>query len=251
MFEIHGFFQQEDLYYLERLKRHLTSYTVRGEYQPEQEDQAFIPIAGNIPSAPWHLFDLIRAFDRFQDNIALLRSTPGSKILVLPPFPEVVRFYEPFCEKIILSFYVKRRYWKANNPHLSIPELKQVLLDFSQLKHKILIELTGSCLDFDLRSGEEKTISTNKAVLTSAERGSNIFLDRTTGCPYFTYRDKQDASHIVWLENTQSLSEKHNLIKAANFRGICWDSPFLACDGNWEALSAIFKKKDFTIENAV
>ena len=80
----------------------------------------------------------------------------------------------------------------------------------------------------------------NIAQFKAAVNCSTVFFDENMGASYFTYNSENP--HLVWVEDTRAIAYKHNLIKSAGFKGIYWENPYCLLEGNWEALTAIYKK---------
>lgn len=216
MFTIHGFFKSPPS---ERLLKCVTVFSVFGgrkSLDPKQYD-------GEI-------FDFSKNYKNFKENILLLNSFTQKGVIV-PPAVKIAEFYGTFCDFLIVRFPILA----PLTPYTPLPFFEKVLSDFLPLKHKTLIELSGECLDFDMYSSSFESLSYNQATLKCALMSSKVFFDEATYLSYFTYL-KEETPHIVFLEDTLSLSKKHNLIKEKGFLGIAWKDTEIMADGNWESL---------------
>lgn len=167
-----------------------------------------------------------------------------SSIPQLPPLFQRYQNVITQCERVILSFQYMRYH---NLPIISYDFLKSALEAFLPVKEKVLVEFSAACPDWNILSGNCQILSNNQAVLKCNVQNAVPFFDEMRKTTYFTYLDTRRLPHIVWIEDTKSLSYKHNLIKKMGFAGICWADPVLASEGNWEALSVIYKQKDSVI----
>ncbi|MBQ2967586.1 MAG: hypothetical protein IJE10_05660 [Clostridia bacterium] len=157
--------------------------------------------------------------------------------LVPPCFSSWASYIEK-TDKIIVTF---RHFRYQNAPYVTLQQLQAVLKDFDSVKEKTLIELSPMAEDFNLDKGFSIPMNGNQAVLKASLKGAPIFYDPLTACAYFTY--KADETHLVWLENTRSIAEKHNLIKKNGFSGIYWRYPYALPEGNWESMYEIYEKR--------
>ncbi|MBQ7040092.1 MAG: hypothetical protein IJN39_05945 [Clostridia bacterium] len=141
-------------------------------------------------------------------------------------------------EPVIILTFKHFRY--QNSPYVTLNQLKTALSDFLPVKEKTLIELSATSEDFNLKTGKSIPLSLNIAHLKAGIKCSEIFFDESVGASYFTYDN--GSVHLVWVEDTRAIALKHNLIKSLGFKGIYWQNPYPLIEGNWEALTAIYKK---------
>ncbi len=227
MFEIHGIFKKNENKYIERLQENLTSFSTEEKYDlfsPREYQGNFV--------------DLTQSFEDFGNNIAML-SKEKNNMAVLPDIEKVVKFYEPFCEKIILRNLKTESFFS----NITLEEIKTASEFYKDFKNKILIELSGKCYDYNMLTLDKTILTNNQAILKSVVHKSKICYDSFSGNSYFTYLSEKNTPKFVWLENTKSLSEKHNLIKELGFCGICWESPHTVSEGNWESLYMAYRKR--------
>lgn len=135
-------------------------------------------------------------------------------------------------EYIVLSFLRK-----DFSPYLPIKMLEFFLDKYSHLNKKILTELYFYCIDINLSTGKKNIISLNQANMNSFTYQSRIFYYDTDDIFYYTY--EKDGLHIVWIENTETITNKVRLIEKKGFKGIFIRDVPLALDGNWESLYKI------------
>ena len=127
-----------------------------------------------------------------------------------------------------------------NSPYVTAQQLKSALQDFLPFREKMLVSLSPICTDYNLKSGTAIPLTINIAQFKAAVNCSCIYFDEGIGSSYFTY--KSENTHLVWVEDTKAIAYKHNLIKAAGFKGIYWENPYALLEGGWESLTAIYKK---------
>ncbi len=163
--------------------------------------------------------------------------TEDDVTLVPPCYAKFRQFIESKNE-IVLTF---RHFRFENAPYVTKPFLRGTLEMFLPVKEKTIVELSPLSYDFNLNTGLCVPMNGNQAMLRASVKGSTIFYDQEKRCAYFTYFS--DAPHLVWVENTQSLAEKHNMIKKAGFKGIYWRYPYDLPEGNWEAMYEIYQKR--------
>ena len=132
-------------------------------------------------------------------------------------------------KNLILSF---RRNDKS--PYLSKGMLEFFLKKFKHMKDKIIIELLFCCTDINLSTGKKVYLSHNQATMNSFTYQSTIFYNEADNIFYYTY--EKDGLHIVWIENTETILNKVEIIKQNGYKGIFINDVTLALDGNWEAL---------------
>lgn len=128
----------------------------------------------------------------------------------------------------------------SNSPYVNMKNLKTALNIFLPYKDKIIVSLSAECRDYNLVTEKMIPITLNIANFKASIHSSKIFFDEESGASYFTYM--KNSPHLVWLEDTKSIALKHNLIKSSGYKGIYWENPYPLLDGNWEALTAIYKK---------
>lgn len=134
------------------------------------------------------------------------------------------------------------RYFRYQNaPYVTLPQLRQVFSDFAPVKEKILLELSAMGTDYNLAKDLSIPLTANQAALKASVKSCPIFFSEETGASYFTYQNTD--AHLVWFEDTKSLSFKHNLIKQNGFKGIYWENPYALTEGNWESLYEIWQKR--------
>ena len=134
------------------------------------------------------------------------------------------------------------RYFKSHNsPYVTLNQLNKALKDFKEFKEKILISLSPMATDYNLDNDVCIPLTLNQAILKANIKSLPIYFSEEIGASYFTYSKNQ--SHLVWIEDTKSLALKHNLIKESGYRGIYWENPYSLLEGNWEALSEVWKKR--------
>ncbi|MBR3942987.1 MAG: hypothetical protein IKJ55_06485 [Clostridia bacterium] len=158
---------------------------------------------------------------------------------LVPPCYAKFRQFIATKNEVILSF---RSFRYENAPYVTKTFLTDALEDFSPVKEKTVVELSPISTDFNLKTGIAIPMNGNQAVLRATIKGCPLFYDEHKACAYFTYLS--DAPHLVWVENTRSLAEKHNLIKKAGFKGIYWRNPYDLPEGNWEAMYEIYNKRN-------
>ena len=163
----------------------------------------------------------------------------SEKPLFVPPF---FKLWKERIENEPVSILTFRNVRHENSPYVTANQLKLALHEFSPLKEKILVALPTESCDFNLRKGISVPLTLNIANFKAAAKCCKIFFDESIGSSYFTYMSK-NSPHLVWVEDTKALAYKHNIIKEAGFRGIYWDNPYLLLEGNWEALTSVYKKR--------
>ena len=184
------------------------------------------------------LFDFSATYNQYEKNIGLLNSF-CHKGVILPPEIKIAQFYTHFSDFIIVRF----PYIVPLKPSTRLPFFKKTLNDFSPIKHKTLIELSGESADFNMQTASFEILSYNQAILRCAIKGAKTFFDETTFCSYYTYLDEKGIPHLVYTDDTKSISHRHNLIKESGFSGICWKNISLMADGNWESLKGAYLNK--------
>lgn len=221
MFVIHGIFSEPPT---ERLLCNLTTFstTFRSNLLHEKRYEG-------------ELFDFTKTYKQYNKNVPLLNSFP-KKGIILPPIIKVAEFYSNFADFIIIRF----PYIEPLKPSTQLPFFKQVLADFEKIKHKTLIELSGECADFNMHTATLEILSYNQAILKCALKNSKVFFDKYSFSSYYTYLSEDGFPHLVFMEDTKSISEKHNLLKSAGFLGICWKDVSQMADGNWESLKGVY-----------
>lgn len=224
MFTIHGIFNTTPT---ERLLNNLTEFstTSRSKFIHEKNYDG-------------ELFDFSKTYNFYHKNVMLLNSFP-KKGVILPPLIKVADFYLNFSDFIIVRF----PFIEPLKPSHQMPFFKKVLLDFEKIKNKVLIELSGESVDFDMHTTSYETLSYNRAILKCATKGSKTFFDSDSTLSYYTYLSEQEKPHLVFMEDTRSISEKHNLIKSSGFLGVCWKDVAIMADGNWESLKGAYQNK--------
>lgn len=223
MFIIHGIFNCEPS---ERLISNLTQFSVL--------NSKFL----HTKRYEGETFDFSSTFSQFEKNVKLLNSFV-KKAAIVPPIFKIAEFYAHFSDFIIVRF----PYRIPLKPCTHMPDFENTLKDFLPLKHKTLIELSGECADFNMYTSEYNILSYNQAVLKCSVKGSKAFFDDSSYASYFTYLDISGEPHLVYMEDTVSISKKHNLVKDSGFCGIAWKDVALMADGNWESLKGAALKK--------
>lgn len=127
-----------------------------------------------------------------------------------------------------------------NSPYLTIKNLEKALSVFSPYKDKILVSLSAECRDYNLATEKMIPITLNIASFKALVNSSEMYFCEEFGASYFTYQ--KSSPHLVWIEDTKSIALKHNMIKAYGYKGIYLENPYSLLDGNWEALTAMYKK---------
>ncbi|MBQ2897087.1 MAG: hypothetical protein IJE46_02035 [Clostridia bacterium] len=223
MFTIHGFFLSEPT---ERLLSNITQFSAKNRtgflhekcYQGE-------------------VLDFTKTYKEFEKNVAVLNSFV-KKAVIVPPAIKVAQFYSHFCDFIVVRFPCQF----LLSPCTNLPYFNKVLTDFLPVKHKTLIELSGECLNFNMLTSQYEILSYNQAILKCSIKGSKTFFDESIYSSYFTYSDSNHSPHLVFLEDTLSISKKHNLVKEKGYMGIAWKDVFIMADGNWESLRGAYDK---------
>ena len=149
----------------------------------------------------------------------------------------IAEFYANYADFIIIRF----PYIEPLKPSTNMPLFQKALADFEKLRQKTLIELTGECVDFNMHTSGFETYTYNQAVLKCALKGSKVFFDESSFSSYYTYLSDDDSPHLVFMEDTKSISQKHNAVKASGFLGICWKDVETLADGNWESLKGAYQ----------
>lgn len=222
MFVIHGIFNSMPT---ERHIRNLTEFSCSKEF-------------GFIHNKEYQgkIFDFTRTYNLYEKNVTLLNSFP-QKGVILPPAIKIAEFYEKFSDFIIIRFPVTKPLTPATPLHF----FEKTLSEFEKLKSKVLIELSGESIDFDMYTADFEVLNYNQAILRCAIKGSKTFFDQNSFYSYFTYLDDANKPHLVFTEDTKSISQKHNIIKGMKFKGICWKDVHLMSDGNWESLKGAYQ----------
>jgi len=224
MFVIHGIFKDAPT---ERLVSNLTEFSVA-------KPSGFI----HAKAYTGEVFNFEKTYGEFKKNISHLNSFP-KKGVILPPSLKLGEFYLNFCDFLIIRF----PYFAPLTPCMPITLFEKKLLELSPIKHRVLIELSGDCTDFDMYSASFDIFSYNQAVLKCAIKSSKVFFDRNSYYSYYTYLSEKGTPHLVFMEDTQSISKKHNLIKKAGYLGICWKNVAVMADGNWESLKGVYENR--------
>ena len=231
MFELFGLFSEKEKITLERFLSCLTSFSVEGGYSGDSTKH----YKGAV-------LDFSQNFYNFKQNYNTLKTYNKNVIVILPPFYKVAEFYAKFSEKIIIKFCGERKFYTPVHPYVTEEELRCVLNEFSPFKEKCLIMLSGSSFEYDMLSHQKTVLTNNQAVLKALVHSSSIYYDKISQNSYFTYKNENRRPKFVWVEDTKSLSFKHNLIKNSGFCGICWESPYIMSEGNWETLYSAYNK---------
>jgi spore germination protein len=101
---------------------------------------------------------------------------------------------------------------------------------------KLLLGISGKGYDWFLpwRQGDSaKPLSNLRAPELAAAMASEIKRDKSSGAPYFLYRDAEQKRHIVFYEDYISLSEKLSLVSQYGLCGLslysaeCFSAPAL------------------------
>lgn len=161
-----------------------------------------------------------------------------SEALIVPPAYVLWQKEIEKCANAILSF---RYFHYEKGPYVTKEFLEKSLSEFYTVKEKILVSLTPMCIDYNLKNGNSIPLTLNQAMLKQHIKSSELFFDSDIGSSYFTYN--KENPHLVWVEDTKSLSYKHNLIKSMGFKGIYWENPYGLLEGNWESLYGIWQKR--------
>ena len=222
MFVIHGIFQNPPT---QRLLCNVTQFSTTSK-------------SGFIHEKCYNgeIFDFSKTFNLFERNVSILNSFP-KKGVTLPPSIKLAEFYEKFSDFLIIRFPISAPLMPAS----PLKFFKKTLAEFETLKHKTLIELSGESIDFNMRTTAFEILSYNQAILKCAIKGSKTFFDETSFSSYYTYLDEENNPHLVFMEDTKSISHKHNLVKEMKFKGICWKDMHLMADGNWESLKGAYQ----------
>ncbi len=227
MFEIYGIINENDFCRADRLCANLTC-VIALQNKKLPHPKAF---DGDV-------FDFTHSFSEFEKNFYILRENKNKKVVILPPFYNVAEFYAGLCDKIIVTFPTSDNLMIG--PFVTIKQLERVLEWFSPVRDKTLIMLSGLSRDYSINTHSLKYITNNQAQLKGMIKQSLKFTSDELGCSYFTYLNESGEAHIVYIEDTHSLSLRHNMIKGAGFAGICWDNASAMTEGNWEALKAAY-----------
>ena len=221
MFVIHGIFNDSPT---ERLLCNLTQFSTSSKHKFLHEK-----------CYDGEIFDFSKTYMHYRKNVSLLNSFP-KKGVILPPIIKVAEFYSNFADFIIVRF----PYVEPLKPSTQLPFFRQVLVEFEKIKHKTLIELSGECSDFNMHTASFEILNYNQAILKCAIKNSKVFFDEHSFSSYYTYLADDRSPHLVFMEDTKSISEKHNLVKASGFLGICWKDVSTVADGNWESLKGVY-----------
>jgi len=224
MFVIHGNFSSSPT---ERLCNNLTQF-----YAPKK-NSFFHKKCYN-----GELFNFTKSYLEFEKNVILMNSF-AKKAAIVPPIFKVAEFYAHFSDFIIVRFPYKI----PLKPCTNLPDFEKTLQLFAPIKHKSLIELSGDCVDFNMNTAQYEILSYNQAILKCALKNSKTFFDDNSYSSYFTYLGSFGEPHLVYTEDTLSISKKHNMIKELGFLGISWKDVALMADGNWESLKGAYNKK--------
>lgn len=222
MFVIHGIFENAPT---ERLVSNLTEFSAPKPY-------SFI----HPKTYDGEIFNLERSYRDFEKNVSMLNSFPKKGVIIPPDF-KLAEFYSHFCDFLIIRF----PYNAPLCPCAPLTFFEMTLNEMLPLKHKILIELSGECTDFDMYTASQEILSYNQAILKCGIKGSKTFFDKSTQYSYYTYLNEKSTPHLVYMEDTQSISLKHNMIKKAGYLGICWKDVSIMADGNWESLKGAYQ----------
>lgn len=182
------------------------------------------------------IFDFSKSYMHYEKNLTLLNSFP-QKGVILPPVVKVAEFYADYTDFIIIRF----PYIEPLKPSTQLPFFKKILADFEKIRHKTLIELSGESADFNMHTWDFEIYTYNQSILKCAIKGSKVFFDESSFSSYYTYSDEQNIPHLVFMEDTKSISKKHNLIKDSGFLGLCWKDVSKVADGNWESLKGAYQ----------
>ena len=222
MFVIHGIFSSAPT---ERLVSNLTEFSCSKHFE-------FI----HHKLYDGKIFDFSRSYGLYEKNVSILNSFP-EKGVIIPPSVKSAEFYERFAVSIIVRLPLKEPLRHATQ----LSFFEKTLTDFKRLKHKTLIELSGECIDFNMHTADFQILSYNQAILKCATKGAKTFFDENSYSSYYTCLDEQSKPHLVFMEDTKSISKKHNMIKAMNFKGLVWKDVALMADGNWESLKGAYQ----------
>ena len=222
MFVIHGIFNDSPT---ERLLCNLTQFSISSKSKFIHEK-----------CYDGEIFDFSKTYMHYRKNVSLLNSFP-KKGVILPPIIKVAEFYSNFADFIIVRF----PYVEPLKPSTQLPFFQKVLADFEKLRHKTLIELSGESADFNMHTSDFEIYTYNQAILKCAVKGSKVFFDDCSFSSYYTYLSEDGFPHLVFMEDTKSISRKHNLVKDSGFLGICWKDVSKVADGNWESLKGAYQ----------
>ncbi len=223
MFIVHGFFPKPPS---ERLLKCVSQFSVNGFSNCIHEKQYL----GEI-------FDFSKSYSQFEKNITLLNSFT-KKVAIVPPSFKIAEFYAPLCDFLIVRFPIT----SPLTPPYPLTSFKKVLEEFLPLKNKTLIELSGECTDFDMLDASWENLSYNQAILKCSLKGAKTFFIDSMCYSYYTYLSPGGSPRLVFLEDTLSISTRHNLIKEKGYRGIAWKNVSIMADGNWESLRGVMNK---------
>lgn len=232
MFEIHGFFTENNLLYIDRLSKNLTTFYTSNSIISNSDKQ----YQGQI-------LNLTTNYINIKDNIHTLNHSKTTKTVILPPITKIIKCYSDFCDKIIINFNCLEDYKPSIHPNITTKELTEILENLTQIKDKCLVQLSGNCYDYTMTTHTKNILTNNQATLKAIVHSSEIYYDEISGNSYFTYLGENSVPHFVWLEDTKSLSVKHNLIKEYGFCGICWENPYIVSEGNWESMYMAYEKR--------
>lgn len=230
MFEIHGFFTSKDIPLIDRLSKNLTTFYSDSAYQ-YTSDKHYKGLILNLTES-------------YNNKETFLKLTKNSnhKTVVLPPVRKVVEMYNNYCDRIIINFNCLENYKPQIHPNTTLSELESVLNSLEFCKEKCLIQLSGNCYDYSMSNHTRITLTNNQAVLKALVHSSQIIFDDKSGNSYFTYLGENLSPRFVWVEDTKSLSVKHNLIKEKGYLGICWENVRIVSEGNWESMHMAYKR---------
>ena len=160
-----------------------------------------------------------------------------NSVLFFSPFGEI---FESGLAKADVAVMTFSRTDLLNSPYVNIKSLEKALRVFSPYKDKILVSLSAECRDYNLATEKMIPITLNIASFKALVNSSEMYFCEEFGASYFTYQ--KSSPHLVWIEDTKSIALKHNMIKAYGYKGIYLENPYSLLDGNWEALTAMYKK---------
>ena len=230
MFEIHGFFTSKDIPVIDRLSKNLTLFYLDSSYQ-RTSDKLYKGL----------ILNLTTDFNN-KENVVKLKNCQNHKTVILPPIRKAVEAYNNYCDRIIINFNCLENYKPPIHPNQTMTELEMVLNSLDFCKEKCLIQLSGNCYDYSMSNHSKITLTNNQAVLKALVHSSQIIFDEKSGNSYFTYLGENLSPRFVWVEDTKSLSVKHNLIKEKGYLGICWENVHTVSEGNWESMYMAYKK---------
>lgn len=127
-----------------------------------------------------------------------------------------------YADQVVLMTYDE--HWQSGTPGpvASAGWVQQVVNYAASVipKNKIILGLATYGYDWKLSGGYAKSYSIQGAYNTAANNNAEIQWDDTAKVPYFMYTDSTGAEHIVYFEDSTSISYKLNIVNNSNLGGV-------------------------------